>query len=122
MNAQKTLWVVDRVASHAERFKNPRVACLGLAYKPDVDDLRESPAVQVVRALTERVAGTIMVVEPNLTSHAEFNLMGLDEALREADIVVILVAHSEFRKMSPAAVEEKIVVDTCGVLRKAATA
>jgi UDP-N-acetyl-D-mannosaminuronic acid dehydrogenase len=117
VNDRKPDWVVDRVVRHADRFRNPRIACLGLAYKPDVDDLRESPAVQVARALRERIQGEVLVVEPNLGLHPEFDLRELHEAIHAADIVVVLVAHKEFKKLSPAAFEEKIVVDTCGILR-----
>jgi UDP-N-acetyl-D-mannosaminuronic acid dehydrogenase len=118
VNEKKPAWVVERVARHADRFKNPRVACLGLAYKPDVDDLRESPAVEVARALAERLEGELLVVEPNLASHPEHVLVELDEAMRTADIVVVLVAHKEFKKLPLSAFEEKVVVDTCGILRR----
>jgi len=118
VNDRKPHWVVERVARHADRFKNPRIACLGLAYKPDVDDLRESPAVEVAQALMDEIQGAILVVEPNLKSHPHFHLCGLEEAMGEADIVVVLVAHKEFRKLPPSVFEEKIVVDTCGILRR----
>lgn len=118
VNDRKPGWVVDRVARHADRFKTPTIACLGLVYKPDVDDLRESPAVEVVRALRSRIDGNILVVEPNLKTHPDFELVVLDEAMKLADVVVILVAHKEFKKLPLSAFEEAIVVDTCGVLRR----
>lgn len=117
VNADKPHWVVDRVLGHAERFKKPRVACLGLTYKPDVDDLRESPAEEIAEALVERIDGEVFVVEPNLESHSRFELAQLKSAIRSADIVVILVAHSAFKALPKSVFEEKIVVDTCGVLR-----
>ena len=117
VNDRKPHWVVERVAGHADRFKKPRVACLGLTYKPDVDDLRESPAVEVAKALLARIDGEVFIVEPNLESHPEFELADLHDAVRKADIVVFLVAHSAFRKVSATILEEKIVVDTCGVLK-----
>lgn len=117
VNDRKPRWIEERVVGHASRFKHPRVACLGLAYKPDVDDLRESPAVEIVRALTKRIQGDVFVVEPNVKSHPEFELTNVSDALRVADIVVVLVAHSAFRKLPASVYEEKIVVDTCGILR-----
>lgn len=118
VNSHKPEWVVERVLKHAERFRNPRIACLGLAYKADVDDLRESPAVEVSQALRDRVEGEVFFVEPNLESHKSLPLTPLDEAMKKADIVVVLVPHKEFKKLPLAAFEEKIVVDTCGVLRR----
>ncbi|MFA9479205.1 UDP-N-acetyl-D-mannosamine dehydrogenase [Phycisphaerales bacterium AB-hyl4] len=116
VNCHKTGWVVQRVLDRAERFKRPRIACLGLAYKPDIDDLRESPAVDIARQLIAAQVGEVMVVEPNLAEHDEFRLTSLDEALDRADVVVALVAHRPFHKISPARLAEKIIIDTCGVL------
>lgn len=117
INDRKPSWVVERVVAHADRFKAPRVACLGLAYKPDVDDLRESPAVEVVRQLLARINGEVIVVEPNLETHPEFSLSDLDFALRTADIIVFLVAHAAFKRIPKAALDQRIVMDTCGILR-----
>ncbi len=117
VNTHKPDWVVQRVQRYADRFKQPCVACLGLAYKPDIDDLRESPAVEITRKLKASIQGQVRVVEPNLESHTEFDLMPLDAALSGADIVVALVAHRPFKKIAPGLLAEKIVIDTCGVLR-----
>lgn len=117
INLDKPAWVIDRVAKLADRFKNPRIACLGLAYKPDVEDLRESASLEVVEGLRERVDGEIMVVEPNLPSHPSYELVDLDTALRRADIVVFLVAHSPFKRIPSPLLEQRVVVDTCGILR-----
>lgn len=118
VNEQKPRWVVQRILANAERFKNPRIACLGLAYKPDIDDLRESPALQIVRELNKKLDQPLRVVEPYLESHEEFDLMPLDDALADADIVVLLVAHAPFKKIAPNLLAEKIIIDTCGVLRQ----
>ena len=117
VNEHKPEWVVQKVLRRAERFKHPRIACLGLAYKPDIDDLRESPAVRIVRRLKEHLEGELRIVEPNLADHDEFQLVGLDEALEGADVVVVLVAHRQFRKIPPHLLAEKIIIDTCGTLR-----
>lgn len=119
VNDHKPEWVVERVKRKAARFKRPKIACLGLAYKPDIDDLRESPAVEIVERLLADPAldAEIAVVEPNVASHPRFSLAPLDEALRDADIVLVLCGHREFRKISPALLAEKILIDTCGALR-----
>ena len=115
VNEAKPHWVVDRVIAKAERLKDPTIACLGLAYKPDIDDLRESPAVEIVRSLQEKGVGNLKIVEPNLESHDLFELSTLDEALDAADIVLILVGHKSFLTLTPARLAEKITIDTCGV-------
>ena len=117
VNDGKPGWVVQRVLTKAERFKQPRIACLGLAYKPDIDDLRESPAVEIVEALVAAGVGEVRVVEPNLARHERFELMPLEQALDGADIVVVLVGHSPFKRVSPALLAEKVVIDACGVMQ-----
>lgn len=117
VNDAKPNYIVDRVVRRAGRFRNPAVACLGLAYKPDVDDLRESPAVLVARGLREAGLEDVRVVEPYIEHHPEFALSELDEALDGADIVVFLVAHKPFQRIPRKALEEKILIDTCGVFR-----
>jgi UDP-N-acetyl-D-mannosaminuronic acid dehydrogenase len=119
VNDHKPEWVVDRVKRKAARFKRPKIACLGLAYKPDIDDLRESPAVHIVERLLADKAldADIAVVEPYVARHPEFSLVPLDKALADADIVLVLCAHKQFKKISPALLAEKILIDTCGALR-----
>lgn len=117
VNDSKPRWVADRVARRAARFRDPRIACLGLAYKPNVDDLRESPAVEVVRRLKAEALGEVLVVEPFIDAHAEFELVPAEVALERADIVVVLVAHDAFKRLPAKLLEEKILIDTCGALR-----
>ena len=102
----------------AEKFKNPIIACLGLAYKPDIDDLRESPAVEIVQELQKRNVGELKIVEPNLESHDLFDLVSLNSALEEADIVLILVGHQPFLSIAGAKLAEKIIIDTCGIMNR----
>ena len=116
-NSEKPSWVVERIARRAERLKRARIACLGLAYKPDIDDLRESPALEVVRRLAATGSYDLRVVEPHLSQHPEFELSPLEAALEGADIVVFLVAHRAFRHIPRPLLNEKIVIDTCGALR-----
>lgn len=117
VNEGKPHWVVERVKRRAERFKHPKIACLGLAYKPDIDDLRESPAVEIVRELRAIQEADIRIVEPNLAEHRDFDLQPLEESIKDADIVVVLVAHRQFKKIPATWLAEKIVIDTCGALR-----
>jgi UDP-N-acetyl-D-mannosaminuronic acid dehydrogenase len=116
-NSAKPAWVIERIVRRAARLKHARIACLGLAYKPDIDDLRESPALEVVQHLAATGEYDLRVVEPNLRSHAEFTLLPLAEALEGADIVVFLVAHREFKTIPKPLLAEKIIFDTCGALR-----
>jgi UDP-N-acetyl-D-mannosaminuronic acid dehydrogenase len=116
-NSAKPGWVVARVAQSAQHLERAAVACLGLAYKPDIDDLRESPALEVVRRLAAVGRYDLRVVEPHLQSHPELALSGIEAALDGADIVLLLVAHRQFRQIPRALVEGKIVIDTCGALR-----
>lgn len=115
VNIRKTDWVVEKVLSEVGLFKeeqgrNPVVACMGLAFKPNIDDLRESPALYVFQQL---VASDIqpLAVEPNLKKHASLTLTPWREAAEKADLVVYLVAHREFKD---SAVRGKII-DFCGV-------
>jgi UDP-N-acetyl-D-mannosaminuronic acid dehydrogenase len=119
VNEAKPHWVVDRVIAKAERFKNPTIACLGLAYKPDIDDLRESPAVEIVKELQERNVGELRIVEPNLEAHDSFELSSLSDAIESADIVLILVGHKPFVSIPQSKLAEKIIIDTCGVMNTA---
>jgi UDP-N-acetyl-D-mannosaminuronic acid dehydrogenase len=117
VNDAKPEWVLGKVRQKAERFKHPTIACLGLAFKADVDDLRESPALAIVRRLAAEDLGELLVCEPNLQSSKEFTLVDPDQAVARADIVLLLVDHRQFRTLKPSILQEKIVIDTRGVLR-----
>lgn len=115
VNSRKTEWVVEKIKSEIESFREkysrePLVACMGLAFKPNIDDLRESPALWVFQQLVS--AGIQpLAVEPNLKSHPSISLTSWKDAAVEADIVVYLMAHREFKKLD---VSGK-VIDCCGV-------
>jgi UDP-N-acetyl-D-mannosaminuronic acid dehydrogenase len=115
VNDAKPHWVVERVAQCAAKLRDPVIACLGLAFKADVDDLRESPAVEIVRSLARRGVGRLVVVEPHVRSHGEFELASLETALKQADIVLVLVDHKQFKRVPREALQEKILIDTRGV-------
>ena len=116
VNEAKPNWVVERVVAKADRFKHPKIACLGLAYKPDIDDLRESPAVEIVREIQQRNIGELRIVEPNLESHEQFDLVSLEEGLDDADIVLFLVGHRSFLSVASSKLSEKIIIDICGAM------
>lgn len=117
VNDSKPEWVLNRLRAMARKFHKPVIGCLGVAFKADVDDLRESPACEIVtRAIDERL-GEVLVCDPNIKSHARFDLRRLDEVLDRSDIVVLLVDHRQFRKLTAAQLREKIVIDTRGSIR-----
>lgn len=124
VNDYKPHWVVDQVAKLMETTENPTVACLGLAYKPDVDDLRESPSIEVVKALHDRNIGRVVVCEPFVTDlPTNLSERGLQNheaqnAVESADIVVFLTAHDQFRQLSAEGYEGKQIFDACGLTRQ----
>lgn len=116
VNDHKRDWVVEqiklRTAAIAESLdRPPKVGCLGLAFKPDVDDLRESPAFYITSQLLNACVH-VLACEPNLSSHPSIKLYSLDEVLAEADLLVFLVAHSQFRHLD---LTGRVVYDPCGV-------
>lgn len=99
-NLDKTKWVKDRVVESVKAHKNkglngPKVVCLGLAYKQDIDDLRESPAMDIYNSLTFD-GYNVVAVEPNVESCNGVKLESLEEAMASGDIFVLLVSHKEF--------------------------
>lgn len=124
VNDSKPSHVVNRVINKAERFKKPHIACFGLAFKANIDDLRESPAVDICVELAKLTDGTLLVVEPNIDQLPEtlqcipnMRLVSVSEALADADIVLGLVDHAEFRALSRECLFEKVVIDTRGMWR-----
>jgi nucleotide sugar dehydrogenase len=117
VNSYKMQWVVEKIKNAALKFelesgKKPKIACMGLAFKPDIDDLRESPAVLVARDLIQ--AGfDILAVEPNIKSHKDFEIINYKKAIDIADIVVFLVAHKEFKALKI----QKQFLDFCGIFK-----
>lgn len=116
VNDHKPEWVIEKVKASANKFKKPVIGCLGLSFKADVDDLRESPSVEIVRALMQAKVGDILVSEPTLSKHKEFNLLPYEEVVAKSDIVLLLVDHKQFRKLKAADLKEKILIDTRGII------
>jgi len=123
VNDGKPLYVLERILGKADRYKAPKIACFGLAFKANIDDLRESPAMEIVIALANEKIGELLVVEPNInelpsrlaTTGANLRLTSIEDALNEADIIVGLVDHEEFIQVKPERLKEKIVLDTRGM-------
>jgi UDP-N-acetyl-D-mannosaminuronic acid dehydrogenase len=121
INDSKPDFVVAKVRERAEALKHPVIACLGLAYKKDVDDLRESPAVEIVRKLAEMQLGELLVVEPYINrlpielAELGLELHDFDEALERANLVLLLVDHMSFLQVDRDVLKDKFVIDTRGV-------
>jgi UDP-N-acetyl-D-mannosaminuronic acid dehydrogenase len=117
VNINKSKWVIGKIKDAAAEFekknsKKPVIACMGLAYKPDIDDLRESPAVDITRHLVDD-GFSVRVVEPNVQKHKDFEIVETQEAFDRSDIVVFLVSHKEFRQFKG---QKKNMLDFCGVV------
>ena len=117
INDSKPDWVIEKVLEKAKRFKEPVIACLGLSYKPDIDDLRESPALSIARKLQTMQVGRIICCEPNVTELDGLELVDVESAIADADILLALVAHKQFKRIPATRLSEKIVFDTCGIWR-----
>jgi UDP-N-acetyl-D-mannosaminuronic acid dehydrogenase len=127
VNDGKPGWVVEKVCEQAAKLVaagrkegDLTIALLGLAFKPDIDDLRESPAVNVAKKVRDSLKAKLLVVEPNIESlpHGldDMMLVALEEGLKKADVVVVLVAHSSFIAARSHLAEIPHVVDATGVL------
>ncbi len=124
VNDAKPEWILRRMLDASERFKEPRIACLGLSYKANIDDLRESPALHIVEAFARRRLGEVFVVEPHipalppaLKEHAHVGLTDLSTAVERADIVVGLVDHEAFKTLDRSALMSKVLIDARGMWR-----
>lgn len=119
INNYKSFWCAEKVKTAKLEFqlkhgRKASVAIMGLAFKPNIDDLRESPAKYIAqRILQDSHDDTCFIVEPNIQEHKVFKLTTTKEAIVKADIIVYLVAHNEFKNI--VFDDSKIVLDFCGV-------
>lgn len=122
INNYKSFWCAERVQNSMLRFelehhRKPCVAMMGLAFKPDIDDLRESPAKYIVTKVMQGCNNAdILVVEPNIKEHQVFKLTDYREAYDRADIAVFLVAHTPFKTLHQR--KDKVVLDFCGIFKR----
>jgi UDP-N-acetyl-D-mannosaminuronic acid dehydrogenase len=119
INNYKAFWCAEKVQNEMLKFelengRKPVVAMMGLAFKPDIDDLRESPAKQIVAKVMQSCNNaSILIVEPNVEEHNVYKLTPYQEAFDKADIVVYLVGHTPFKALPKDT--DKIILDFCGV-------
>ena len=123
INNYKSEWCVEKAKNailsfELENGKKPQVALMGLAFKPNIDDLRESPAMKIANHLvTEMPDVKFNIVEPNISSHPDFDIVDFQTAFEQSDIVVYLTAHKQFF-MLPQEANDKLILDFCGVIKK----
>ena len=124
VNDLKPQRVTETILSEAKSASARSICCLGLSYKADIDDLRESPSIGIVNMVSRRFEGTLFIVEPHievlpkdLQGSANLTLTGLRDGLEQSDIVVLLTDHQEFRSIPADDLRGKRVIDTRGVWR-----
>ena len=122
VNNYKSFWVVEKINNAKLKFElehgcKPKVALMGLAFKADIDDLRESPAKYIAQKVMQAENdGNTMIVEPNIKEHSVYKLTDYNEAYEEADIIAFLVSHKEFKALEYK--EDKIILDFSGVFKR----
>ena len=122
INNYKSFWCAEKVQSAKLEFelingRKPSIALMGLAFKPNIDDLRESPAKYIVQKVLQNANNEeYFIVEPNIEEHKVFKITNHEIAVVKADIIVFLVAHDEFKTLN--ITEDKVVLDFCGILNK----
>ena len=122
INNYKAFWCVEKVENAMLKFelahhRKPTIAMMGLAFKPDIDDLREAPAKYITTKVMQSCNNAdILIVEPNVKEHNVFKLTDYQEAYAKADIVVLLVAHTPFKSLPYD--NKKVILDFCGIYKK----
>ncbi|ANT65152.1 UDP-N-acetyl-D-mannosamine dehydrogenase [Prosthecochloris sp. CIB 2401] len=121
LNNYKSFWCAEKIRNAMLEFelkhgRKPLTALMGLAFKPDIDDLRESPAKYIAQKVMQSEQDNFLVVEPNIEEHSVFKLTDVDEAYERADIVAFLVAHKEFKALDWR--DHKVMLDFAGVFKR----
>ena len=121
VNDGKPRYILEKIKDAADQFKKPVIACFGIAFKADIDDLRESPALEITKSLAQEVECDVLVVEPNIEAlpnslnHTNVKLASIEEALESANTIAILVDHKEFKAIDKSAILSKALVDSRGI-------
>lgn len=119
INNYKAFWCAEKIRKAKHKFilehgRLPNIALMGLAFKPNIDDLRESPAKYIIQKVLQNTQDeTYFIVEPNITEHNTFKLTNYKEAAEKADIIALLVGHKEFKGLKFS--NDKVVLDFCGI-------
>lgn len=121
INNYKSFWCAEKIKNAILEFelknkRKPVVAIMGLAFKPNIDDLRESPAKYIAQKVMQAELDGLLIVEPNISEHSVFKLTNYKEAYEVADIVTFLVAHNEFKTLPWT--DDKVILDFCGIFKK----
>lgn len=119
VNDRKPDYIVEHVVELAREFAAPKIGCLGLTYKADVDDLRESPSLDIVRALRKKDVGEVLACDPYVSSDnfSEFVIHDLADVLEQSHILVLLTDHRQFKNVPRRTLQERVIVDTRGIWR-----
>lgn len=122
INDDKPMHILNKVKLAAKHFKQPVIACLGLAFKADIGDLRESPSLRISEEIAKQKKWEVLAVEPNISVlpdtllSANCSLVGLEDAITRADIVVVLVDHKEFKEVMVRELNiDGVIIDTRGI-------
>lgn len=119
VNNYKSFWCAEKILNEKLKFelehgRKPSIALMGLAFKPNIDDLRESPATQIAhKVLNSDYNGDYLIVEPNISEHKTLKITNFIDAVEKSDIIVFLVAHNEFKQLTIS--QNKKVLDFCGI-------
>lgn len=118
-NDQKINWVIDKIKNECIKFEDknklkPKIAIMGLAFKPNIDDLRESPSLKIASTLKEmsNIFDQIYFIEPNIISHENYKISEYSNIEENVDILIFLVAHNKFKELN---INKKVILDFCGV-------
>ncbi|MDM5211547.1 UDP-N-acetyl-D-mannosamine dehydrogenase [Peribacillus sp. NJ4] len=121
VNDSKPIFVINKVKEAADKFKSATIACLGLSFKANIDDLRESPAIEIVKELSKESNYNILIAEPHISelpsslNKLNVSLVSTEEAIKQANLIVLLVDHDYFKLIDNLDLQDKIVVDTRGI-------
>jgi len=121
VNDSKPEYIIELIKQNAAKLNEPIIACLGVAFKANVDDCRQSPALYIIEQLLELKIGEIIVCDPHvMESSLDMNtnekvlFLTAEDAIKRADMVVLLVDHDDFKKIDISMLQDKIIIDTRG--------